>query len=542
MSFDIQNISRIKDEFPQKRDCFSELMDYLKSDNPHKICALYGLRRTGKTVLMQQALLNLPESEKQKADFITCNSTTDFHEVLAFIQSEIEKGKKYFFIDEITYAKGFQEIGEILSDNFVSFQDARIVVTGTDSLGLSLPSHSILYDRIKMIHTSYMSFAEFSRVTGNKLIDYYLKHGSTLSNVSPFENYSSANEYIESSIVENFIRSLEKSEGIRSYPPVLTELYESKDLENAIQRIINQYSQNITLRALRKQFELSPLKNGINAFSRRKENTDFEIKDTLKIEFIESNVKKLLKIDDSPSKIKEDDFEKIKNFLKEMDVITCIPVMTSLNGKSEAPDMELITHPGMYHANLGYTIEQLKKDDNWLSGATFEQKDTLLKSVYETTAGKIQENFIIADVYKMLAARNEGISDFDYVQQSRWYVSKLSTEVEGKMEEVDLIVADRKKKETFLFEIKHSTKVVKEQSAHLESNSFLEYIESKFGKVKERIVLYNGKSDVSLKVPRINISDFLRDMYKYSKNKEYSIGETTRRLISRVKKEIERGR
>ena len=93
-----------------------------------------------------------------------------------------------------------------------------------------------------------------------------------------------------------------------------------------------------------------------------------------------------------------------------------------------------------------------------------------------------------------------------------------------------------------LFEIKHSTKVVKEQSAHLESNPFLEYIESKFGKVKERIVLYNGKSDVSLKVPRINISDFLQNMYKYSKNKEYSIGETTRRLVSRVKKEIDRGR
>ena len=157
----------------------------------------------------------------------------------------IDSGKRYFCIDEITYAKNFQNLAEVLSDNFVSNYNARIILTGTDSLGLSLPSHSNLYDRAEFIHTTYMSFPEFSRIMNNNSIDFYMKHGNTLSEVNPFEDYNSANEYIETSVVSNMINSLHKSEGVRTYPPALTELYENGELENAIQRIINQYPQKI---------------------------------------------------------------------------------------------------------------------------------------------------------------------------------------------------------------------------------------------------------------------------------------------------------
>lgn len=57
VDFEITSISDIHDNYPQKRDCLSSLLDYLKAENNSKVCILYGLRRTGKTVLLKQALL-----------------------------------------------------------------------------------------------------------------------------------------------------------------------------------------------------------------------------------------------------------------------------------------------------------------------------------------------------------------------------------------------------------------------------------------------------------------------------------------------------
>lgn len=47
---------RIDDSFPQKRDCLKNLIEYFNKNSTNKICILYGLRRTGKTVLLKQAM------------------------------------------------------------------------------------------------------------------------------------------------------------------------------------------------------------------------------------------------------------------------------------------------------------------------------------------------------------------------------------------------------------------------------------------------------------------------------------------------------
>ena len=531
LNFEITDIGDIRASFPHTRDCLKELKKYLYNESTSKVCVLYGLRRTGKTVLLKQSLLSLNNEDRQKSVFLTCNSNTDFYDVLYFIKERIGNGKKYFFIDEITYAKNFQNLAEVLSDNFVSNYNARIVLTGTDSLGLSIPSHSNLYDRAEFIHTTYMSFPEFSKIMNNNSIDFYMKHGNTLSEANPFEDYNSANEYIETSIVANMIYSLQKSEGIRSYPPALTELYTNDELENAIQRIINQYPQVITMRALRKQFDLSPFENAVNALTKRKKNDLFRKSDVLGDKVTE-NVKQLLKIEDFKTSVSQQHLNDIKDFLKEMDVILTVPVVTSYINQETDVNMEIITHPGMYHANLLYTIDELRKNDNWLPNATKKQRESLLKAVYECAAGKILENFIITDVFKMLS---NGNTNSLYDEKSRWYVSKFSHNVQGVFEEADLLIFDKQKKEVYLFEIKHSPENHENQEKHLKSKSFIEYIENNFGSVKEKVVLYSGKNDSQSDIKRLNISDFLKHMYDNCQNKDYSVENTIQDLITRKK-------
>lgn len=124
-------------------------------------------------------------------------------------------------------------------------------------------------------------------------------------------------------------------------------------------------------------------------------------------------------------------------------------------------------------------------------------------------------------------------------EKERWYVSKFSHTVKGVFEEADLIVFDKKNKETFLFEIKHSNESHEQQVIHLESKDFIDYIEKHFGPVKNCIVLYNGENDVSKKTPRLNIADFLNHIYRNFRDPHYSIKHTISHLCN-YNKEHER--
>ena len=74
-----------------------------------------------------------------------------------------EMNYKYAFIDEITFIDDFIDTAAVLPDLFASM-GMKIVISGTDSLGLWLASKNELYDRTFTIHTTWISFAEHARL------------------------------------------------------------------------------------------------------------------------------------------------------------------------------------------------------------------------------------------------------------------------------------------------------------------------------------------------------------------------------------------
>ena len=52
------------------RACYDELENYLKQRNPGKVFILYGLRRTGKTTMIRQAISSLSKVDFEKTAFI----------------------------------------------------------------------------------------------------------------------------------------------------------------------------------------------------------------------------------------------------------------------------------------------------------------------------------------------------------------------------------------------------------------------------------------------------------------------------------------
>ena len=58
----------------KKRECYSKLQNYVFGEHQDKVFILYGLRRTGKTTLIRQALLDMSAEQLAKAAFIQVKS------------------------------------------------------------------------------------------------------------------------------------------------------------------------------------------------------------------------------------------------------------------------------------------------------------------------------------------------------------------------------------------------------------------------------------------------------------------------------------
>ena len=65
----------------KKRECIQMLRDYIFKDIADKVFILYGLRRTGKTTLIRQIILELSESDFDKAVFIQVTSRDSLSEI-----------------------------------------------------------------------------------------------------------------------------------------------------------------------------------------------------------------------------------------------------------------------------------------------------------------------------------------------------------------------------------------------------------------------------------------------------------------------------
>lgn len=516
--FDIQFFDKdYKCAYSGRRDCFEDIMNYVMDNSPFqtKICAIYGLRRTGKTTLMEQCIEALSDEDKEKSILITCGKQTEFWKLYNKLEELIEKGYKFFFIDEITYANGFQETGESLANILVKYKNARIVITGTDSLGIVLPTYNLQYDRTFMVHTTYISFAEYSRLTGINNIDVYIEQGAVIE-PDLLSDYKKIHNYINASISDNLINSLEKSEGIERYPAQLSELYEHDELKNAIERIINKHSQGLIAKAIKKEFETGVIKTELENISRSNDNPD-NIRAVLNYEKLNDDIAQALGIvknEELSVRITDAHKVAIYDLLKEMDVFVSVPVLKSYIDNESGRNLEMITQPAICYSNIERSMKALCDNDNWLENAAKGLRDRLIRVLYTSAYRELKKNIVISDVYQMLS-NGQDVEVTDLVKNSgRWYVSKLRQSINGKDYEADLLVFDKERKETYIFDVDYSSEHVQEQCLTLESDDFCKFIEDNFGRIAGKVILYDGDTILEHKTPRVSISRFLKTLYK----------------------------
>ena len=488
----LYRLSKVYKEF-NKRYCYSQIEQFIQASPVGKVLILYGLRRTGKTTLMFQTINDLSFNNFCKAVYIKCDEGKTVYQLLDDLSYLSKNGFYYFFIDEITLLEDFITLSSTISD--IYGLKGKIVLSGTDSLGFSIASHHELYDRNIMIHTTYISFKEFAEVLGIRSIDRYIEFGGTMSiegvDYNKVINKGSyiSNEYVDSAIIHNIIHSLESVKDGKLFFS-LFDLYEKKELENVIARLIEDTNHKFAISVIEREFksrdygslkQLLSLPNNYAKFGNVLSGVDEKqlTNDLMSALNILNKEKQTHKIDENVLK-------EIEYFLSELDVLAFVDEISYPTFSTYK--RPIFTQPGLRYSQAKTLVELLMNDRH------LKKYDiTILKAIKEKllsdVKGRMIEDIIIYE------------TSINISQVFKMYFANKG--------EYDMVVLNDEELVSYVYEIKHASTFNRDQTKHLINKELKTIFEKKFYPIESSNVLYKGENIQVDDITYINIEDYL---------------------------------
>lgn len=496
----------------ERRDSYEKLQNYLYSDSNDRVCVIFGLRRTGKTTMIRQAIADMSEADRALTAYIKLQSTDTMYMVDRDMKKLSDLGYEYIFIDEITLAEEFIDTASVLSDIY-AVMGIKVVLSGTDSLGFWLAMHEELYDRIKPnIHTTYIPFREFSRLLGIDDIDEYIRYGGTLrvgelafddedakAEDASFRNDESTRRYIDTAICENIQHSLKCYQSGRHFRH-LEDLYDKKELTNAINRVIEDMNHRFLLSVLERDFSSNDLSLTKKNILRGKDSNQYgQVLDKIDVQTVTERLMEILNIRNKPSltvPLTEAHAYEIEEYLKALELIEYCPIVTMPQSKDEDERQNvLFLQPGMRYCQAQALVHVLLKDE-YFSQLDEKEKEYIQARILREVKGRMLEEIVLIETAKAL-------------KPSRYKVFKLSFPAG----EYDMVVYDKQEHCCDIYEIKHSDKMVYEQTRHLTDEEKNAMTERRFGEIKGRYVLYRGEpQENEFGILYRNVSDYLKGL------------------------------
>ncbi len=496
----------------KKRDCFGRIEKFLHGTDRTRVCALYGLRRTGKTTLLLQTIAEMPEEEFGKCFYAKMNTENTMAQITRDLEKMFDNGYRYAFIDEITLMKDFIDSAALFSDIY-SMMGMKIVLSGKDSLGFWLARDNELYDRVRMIHTTFIPFREYSRLLGIDSIDEYIRYGGLLSqgeldfenedviaDDASFRDDESTRKYVDTAISRNIQHSLACCRYGHRFGP-LRELYEADELTSAINRIVEDMNHRFLVSVLTRDFVSSDL--GITAHNLKNER-DLQkrtnILEAIDKKTVTEKLMKLLNIRNKAEQTVEitpSQAARIKEYLKGLDLIVECPVRNAEMGL-EKEERILFTQPGMRYCQAQALVYSLMQDETF-GQLTEDEKTFITDRILEEVRGRMLEDIVLLETMKALG-RNYDVFKYQFATG-----------------EYDMLIYGRNERGCAAYEIKHSDKCVSEQSRHLRNENMLLLTTPRFGTLEGRYVLYLGENkDTEDGIAYRNAEQFLKALPEIS--------------------------
>lgn len=486
-----------------RRECSCKLREYIESDYRGSVCVVYGLRRTGKTTMVLQEIANLPMAKTAYIKILSSNTMNQLnHDLMILSKSDY----KYVFIDEITLMKEFIDSASLLSDVY-AMQGMKIVLSGTDSLGLAIASHEELYDRVVTIHTTFIPFREYANLLNIHDVDQYIRYGGTFrmgetafgdsglndDSVS-FRDDESTRRYIDTAIAKNIQHSLEFYQDGGHFRH-LYDLYSAGELTGAINRIIEDMTHRFLLDVLKRKFESHDLGSGRQIDTKRSAKKGKEsVLNRVDSQKITENLMKILEIKDIDSmtvELCDDHVIEIKQYLKMLDLIIDCP--SRAVGASSPVENVLFSQPGMRYCQAQALVYFLVEDEAF-AVCSLQEKTAICNLILEEVRGRLLEEIVLLETIKALPKNKKAF--------------KLMLEAG----EIDMVVADTELLTCELYEVKHSTEIDPRQYRHLVDEEKCNVIEHSYGKIVSKNVIYRGDDYEVDGINYLNVERYLENI------------------------------
>lgn len=490
------------------RDCFDQLEGYLYGKEYDRVCLVFGLRRTGKTTMLRQAIGRMTKENLSRTAYIKARRNDNMAMMNRDLKKLFDAGFQYVFIDEVTLMEDFIDSAALFSDVFAAM-GMKIVLSGTDSLGFWLAMDQELYDRAKPIHTTFIPYREYSRLLGIDSIDEYIRYGGTLragelafddedvnAQDASFRDDESTRRYIDTAICRNIQHSLACYEAGGHFRH-LYSLYEAGELTSAINRIIEDINHRFLISVLTDDFRSHDLR--LTAANLRKERDPEKRTDVLDRIDTEAVTRRLMELLDIRNKEEQSigitpaHIAEIKQYLSALELIVDCPIETT---EPETKPLEhiLFTQPGMRYCQAQALVHVLLKDPQFSELSEYE-KTRVSDRILEEVRGRMMEDIVLLETMKA--------ADRDH------RIFKLQFEVG----EFDMVIYDQKENCCDIFEIKHSSTQVPLQYRHLMDEDKCRRTEKRFGTIRGRYVLYRGE-DIQMEngVQYRNVESYLKEL------------------------------
>ena len=471
----------------EKRECFGALHDYIYGENNDRILILYGLRRTGKTTLVRQAIGEMPAEMRAKTAFIQLSSRLTLADVNHDLKLLEKHGYRYIFIDEVTLLSDFIEGAALFSDVFAA-GGMKVVLSGTDSLGFIFSEDEQLFDRCQLLHTTFIPYREFERVLKVKGIDKFIEYGGTMSRL--FANKKSADDYVDSAIARNIQHSLKcyQHEGhFRS----LQQLYDAGELTSAINRIVEDVNHRFTIEVLTQKFKSSDLK--ISATNLRRDRfKPTDILDRIDISAVTKRLKNLLLIRDKEEQsvnISEAHRSEIKEYLDLLD-LTCDIDVVNMSNLNERKVRTVFSQPGLRYTQATALIQSLLLDEAF-KNIPITERMAIEGRILDEIRGRMMEEIVLLET--KFARPDMQVFQLQFA-----------------VGEFDMVVFDPVHACCEIYEIKHSDKIAPEQCRHLLNQKKCTDTEFRYGRILSKNVIYRGPSTTQQGIKYLNVEKYLK--------------------------------
>ncbi|MBQ9537175.1 MAG: AAA family ATPase [Desulfovibrionaceae bacterium] len=544
-----------------------KLMHEFALNDVWRVGILYGLQRTGKSILLCQWLQSIPYEEQSKTAYISVGSER-MVSVYNDLRILLDNGYKYIAINEITECEDFTDLSAPLANEFANY-GMKLFITGDDSLALWFAMCDELFDRHFTIHTTHISFAEWSSLKNSTNLDDYIRHGGLL-HLKPTlgeRKYSAQliwsedniENYFNSAIAKNIQHSILRyrqciSAGlldpISEDVAMQTAIYglfgnitrhefintldvlskiDNQSIMNAIETIVAHDLHSFSSNFVAKNFKLVDIARTANSLKNINKNLYNIIISIVKT--LHNDAEKLLDIQTKIGfKINLAQFIELEKYLRCLEVFAMRPCKAFLPKNPTLDDLNryhilndiihaqnIVVQPGLRFAQADIVRKLLKEQQEFLLLSNKDQtliEHTYLNGVY----GMMQEDIILYETMQQCKIFGElqpwnnrwlTYANIPIKAYKAYFPNDKIDEINNVDKEIDMVIECEKEKKFYLIEIKHSRKMNIQQSKWITDNHVLNRITDDPKNIASKTVLYRGKTGWLDDIRYINIYEYL---------------------------------